>query len=86
MISIKDNIAVNSRGESGGTYRELLEFGKVLFLALRGNYVGTQTAIILYAVLSSPGHLNAKQGQGTSFFLSKLMMEPYTEQGLTTCI
>lgn len=59
VISIKDNTlgrrqGVNSREEAGGTHREFLEFGKVLFLALCGNYVGPQTAIILSAVFSYP--------------------------------
>ena len=49
MVSIKGNVVVNSR-EEGGT--ELLEFGNVLFLALSGNYVCVQIAIILYAVFS----------------------------------
>lgn len=33
----KDSTVVNSK-EERGTYRELLEFGSVLFLALNGNY------------------------------------------------
>lgn len=52
MFSIKDNIVVNSREEERGAYRELLEFGSVLFLAPSGNYVSAQMAIILYAVFS----------------------------------
>ena len=54
VISIKDNIVVNSRKESLLSWSLLLEFGEVLCLALHGNYVGAQIAIILYAVFSYP--------------------------------
>lgn len=76
VVSIKDNIVVNAR-EEGGTYRELLEFGNVLFLALSGNYLGVQIAVVLSAVFSHPGPFTANQDEEMRFFPSKFMMEPH---------